>query len=167
LTVEREPNPPDALDASNASLEDLKIVAFTCTYCAYNAADLAGSMRLQYPHNVRIVKLLCTGKVEPILLLEAFRHGADAVMAAGCMEGECHFMQGNLRAREAVNYAKELIAEAGLEPERLEMFNMSASMAQKFVAAVEVMMQRLRTLGPSPLRSKREERADGPLFAAS
>jgi len=130
---------------------NLKIIAFACTYCAYNAADLAGSMRLQYPHNVRIVKLLCTGKIEPILILEAFRHGADAVFVAGCMEGECHFVEGNLRARQIVDYTKQLVEETGLDPRRLEMFNMSASMAQKFVEAVRTMTERLGELGPSPL----------------
>ncbi len=138
--------------------QDMKIVAFTCTYCAYNAADLAGSMRLQYPHTVRVVKLLCTGKVEPILLLEAFRHGADAVFVAGCMEGECHFVEGNLRARQVVEYAKELIQDAGIDSRRLEMFNMSASMAQKFVQAVQTMTERLKELGPSPLRESAIER---------
>ncbi|MFC1835666.1 hydrogenase iron-sulfur subunit [Thermodesulfobacteriota bacterium] len=132
--------------------DDMKIIAFACTYCAYNAADLAGSMRLQYPHNVRIVKLLCTGKIEPILLLEAFRHGADAVFVAGCMEGECHFLEGNLRARDVVGYTKQLVEDAGIDPRRLEMFNMSASMAQKFVEAVRTMSQRLAQIGPSPLR---------------
>ena len=136
--------------------DELKIVAFTCTYCAYNAADLAGSMRIQYPHNVRIVKLLCTGKIEPILLLEAFRHGADAVLVAGCMEGECHFVEGNLRARQIVEYTKQLLQDAGMDPRRLEMFNMSASMAQKFVEAVKIMTERLLENGPSPLRDRAE-----------
>jgi coenzyme F420-reducing hydrogenase delta subunit len=108
-------------------------------------------MRLQYPHNVRIVKLLCTGRIEPILLLEAFRQGADAVLVAGCMEGECHFVEGNLRARQIVDYTKQLLEETGIDPRRLEMFNMSASMAQKFVAAVQTMIDRLRELDPSPL----------------
>ncbi|MEW6114239.1 MAG: hydrogenase iron-sulfur subunit [Thermodesulfobacteriota bacterium] len=132
---------------------DTKIVAFACTYCAYNAADLAGSTRMQYPPNVRIVKLLCTGKIEPILLLEAFRHGADAVFVAGCMEGECHFLEGNLRARQVVEYTKKLLEEASIDPSRLEMFNMSASMAQKFVKAVRTMTERVREQGPSPLRT--------------
>jgi coenzyme F420-reducing hydrogenase delta subunit len=146
---------------------DMKIVAFTCTYCAYNAADLAGSMRFQYPHNVRIVKLLCTGKVEPVLLLEAFRQGADAVFVAGCMEGECHFVEGNLRARQIVEYAKQFVQDAGLDPRRLEMFNMSASMAQKFVAAVDTMVKRLEELGPSPLGSADSEEVLGEAQAAS
>ena len=139
------------------STRDMKIVAYTCTYCAYNAADLAGSMRLQYPHNVRIVKLLCTGRIEPILLLEAFRYGADAVFVAGCMEGECHFLEGNLRARQIVEYTKELLQEAGIDPRRLEMFNMSAAMAQKFVEAVQTMTERLEELGPNTLRDERIE----------
>jgi coenzyme F420-reducing hydrogenase delta subunit len=99
------------------------------------------------------VKLLCTGKIEPILLLEAFRHGADAVFVAGCMEGECHFLQGNLRARQVVEYTKKLLEETGIDPSRLEMFNMSASMAQKFVEAVKTMTERVRQQGPSPLRT--------------
>lgn len=133
----------------------MKIIAYCCTYCAYNAADLAGSMRLQYPHQVRVVKLLCTGRIEPILILEAFRQGADAVLVAGCLEGECHFLEGNLRAREAVEYAKGLISDAGIAPLRLEMFNMSASMAHKFVDAVRTMCERIERLGPSPLNRTR------------
>lgn len=129
----------------------MKIIAFCCTYCAYNAADLAGSMRLQYPHHVRVVKLLCTGRVEPLLILEAFRQGADAILVAGCLEGECHFLEGNRRAREAVEYAKQLVSDAGIDPRRLEMFNMSASMAHTFVDAVRTMTERLEKLGPSPL----------------
>ncbi len=128
-----------------------KIIAYSCTYCAYNAADLAGSMRLQYSPEVRIVKLLCTGKIDPVLILEAFRHGADAVFVAGCLEGECHFLEGNLRARQMVEYAKELLKDAGIDPRRLEMFNMSAAMAQKFAEAVQVMVDRVKELGPSPL----------------
>ena len=137
---------------------EMKIIAFCCTYCAYSAADLAGSMRIQYPPGVRIVKLLCTGKVEPILLLEAFRHGADAVIVAGCMEGECHFVEGNLRARQAVDYTKELLQDVGIDPHRLEMFNMSASMGGKFAEVVEVMTERVGRLGSSPLRDDSDQR---------
>lgn len=133
------------------SVHKAKIIAFSCTYCAYNAADLAGSMRLQYSPEVRIVKLLCTGKIEPVLILEAFRHGADAVFVAGCLEGECHFLEGNLRARQIVEYTKELVRDTGIDPRRLEMFNMSAAMAQTFAEAVEVMVDRVKELGPSPL----------------
>ena len=90
-----------------------KIVAFCCHYCAYTAADLAGSMRLQYPPNVRVVRLLCTGKTDPIFFLKAFEGGADGVFVAGCMEGDCHFLQGNYRAKKRVRYTKGLLAVNG------------------------------------------------------
>lgn len=99
---------------------DPKVLALICTYCTYTAADMAGSMRLQYPPGVRVVKLLCTGKVDVLYLLEAFKAGADVVMVSGCEIGNCHFLEGNPRAKERVAHAKALIAEAGLDPGRLE-----------------------------------------------
>ena len=104
-----------------------EIIVFACHYCAYAAADLAGSMRLQYPSNIRMIKLPCTGKLEVIHLLRAIEAGADGVYAAGCLEGECHYLKGNLWARKRVNHVKELLAEVGIEPERVEMFNMSSA----------------------------------------
>ena len=130
-----------------------RIVAFCCQYCAYAAADLAGSMRLQYPPNVRVIRLLCTGKTDPIFFLKAFEGGADGVFVAGCMEGNCHFLEGNYRAKKRVHYAKELLDEVGLGGERLEMYNMSAGEGAKFAAAVEEMTARIKQLGPSPLRA--------------
>jgi len=131
------------------------IVAFACHYCAYAAADLAGAMRLQYPHNIRIVKLPCTGKVDVRHLLLAFEKGADGVMVAGCREGDCHFVDGNIKARKRVNYVKKLLEEIGLEGERLEMFNMSSAEGPRFAEAVREMTERIRQLGPSPLREAR------------
>ena len=90
------------------------IVAFCCHFCAYTAADLAGTMRLQYPPNVRIVRLPCTGKVDVRFLLEAFEKGADGVYVAGCLEGDCHFLTGNFRAKKRVAYAKRLLDEIGI-----------------------------------------------------
>ncbi len=132
-----------------------KIVAFCCQYCAYNAADLAGSMRLQYSPYVRVVRLLCTGKIDSLFILKAFEEGADAVFVAGCLEGQCHFLEGNLRAKKRVEYTKQLLKEAGIEPERLEMFNMSASMGPKFAETADEMTERVRKLGPSPLKNGR------------
>jgi coenzyme F420-reducing hydrogenase delta subunit len=129
-----------------------KVLALLCTYCTYTAADMAGSMRLQYPPNVRVVKLLCTGRVDINHLLKAFLAGWDAVMVSGCEIGDCHFLEGNLRAKERVAHAKTLIEEAGLEPERLEMFHIGASDAPKWAEAVEMMTERARELGPNPLR---------------
>ncbi|MCX5866289.1 MAG: hydrogenase iron-sulfur subunit [Proteobacteria bacterium] len=136
-----------------------KVVAFCCHYCAYSAADLAGSLRLEYPANVRIVKLMCTGRVDASHLLKAFEAGADAVLVAGCEEGDCHFREGNIKAKRRVGYARKLLREAGLEGERLEMFNLGASDAHKFAAAVNEMTERARKLGPNPLRISREHRA--------
>ncbi len=137
--------------AANAAFEP-RIIAFCCQFCAYAAADLAGSMRLQYPPNVRVIRLLCTGKTDPLFFLRAFEGGADGVFVAGCMEGNCHFLQGNLRARKRVLYAKGLLDEVGIDGERLEMFNMSAGEGAKFAAAVEEMTSRVRRLGPSPVK---------------
>ena len=140
-----------------------RILALICTYCTYTAADMAGSLRLQYPPNVRVVKLLCTGKVDVLHLIAAFRAGADAVMVSGCEIGDCHYLEGNLRAKERVAHAKALIAEAGLEPERLEMFHIGASDAPKWAQAVEMMTRRARELGPSPLHAKPAEFFAAPL----
>jgi len=131
------------------------ILAFCCHYCAYAAADLAGSMRLQYPASVRALRLPCTGKVEIDYILAAFERGVDAVIVAGCLEGGCHFVEGNLRARKRVERAKEMLEEIGLEPERLEMFNLSSAEGTRFAEIVGDMSQRLSKLGPSPLRPDR------------
>jgi F420-non-reducing hydrogenase iron-sulfur subunit len=137
------------------------LLAFCCHYCAYAAADMAGALRLQYPPNVRVLRLPCTGKIEVNFLLTAFEHGVDGVMVAGCLEGGCHFQEGNLRARRRVERAKELLAEIGLEPERLEMFNLSSAEGPRFAAIVTEMMGRLSRLGPSPLRSTAERVRQG------
>ncbi len=131
------------------------IIAFCCHYCAYAAADLAGSMRLQYPNNVRVLKLPCTGKLEVNYLLTAFEHGVDGVIVAGCLEGGCHFLEGNLRARRRVERAREILKEIGLEPERVEMFNLSSAEGPRFAQIVTEMTTRLASLGPSPLRPVR------------
>jgi len=130
-----------------------RIVAFCCMYCAYTAADMAGSMRLSYPTNVRIVNVPCTGRVDMLHLLKALESGADGVYVAGCLEGGCHFLNGNIKARRRVEAVKKILEEVGLEPERVEMFNMGASDATKFTAAVEEMTARARQLGPNPLRT--------------
>lgn len=131
---------------------DLNMLAFCCHYCAYAAADLAGSMRLQYPDNVRILRFPCTGKIEVNYILDAFERGIDAVIVAGCLEGGCHFQEGNLRARKRVERVKEILAEIGIEPERLEMFNLSSAEGLRFAEIINEMMERLKTLGKSPIK---------------
>ena len=129
-----------------------EIVAFCCHYCAYGAADLAGSMRLQYPVNVKIIRLPCTGKLDVQYLLDAFEEGADGVFVAGCLEGDCHFLSGNLIAKRRVAYVQRLLDEIGLGSERLEMYYISAAMAGKFAETVREMTEKIKSLGPSPLR---------------
>jgi F420-non-reducing hydrogenase iron-sulfur subunit len=131
-----------------------RILAYCCKYCAYAAADLAGSMRLSYPTNIKIIQVPCTGRVDVVYLLRAIEDGADGVYVAGCMEGECHFLEGNLRARKRVNYVKGVLEEIGIEPERVEMFNLSSAMGPRFAEIAHEMTQRIKELGPSPLRMK-------------
>lgn len=128
------------------------ILAFCCHYCAYAAADLAGTMRLQYPGTVRVLRLPCTGKIEVNYILAAFERGVDGVIVAGCLEGGCHFQEGNLRARRRVERTKQFLAEIGIEPERLEMFNLSSAEGTRFAEIVNEMSGRIAKLGRSPLR---------------
>ena len=140
-----------------------KVVAYCCTYCAYTAGDLAGSMRLEYAPNVRVVKILCTGKIDSILLLRAFEEGADAVYVAGCALGDCHFLEGNLRAIQTVNYTQKLMAEIGLQPERLQFYHIPASAGPLFAQRADEMTARARVLGPTPLRETMKQTAGGKL----
>ncbi len=133
-----------------------KIVAFCCNFCAFAAADLAGAMRLQYPPNVRIIRLPCTGKVDAIHLMRALEEGADGVFVAGCLEGQCHYLQGNLRARKKVAYVKRLLAEVQIEPERIDMFNLSSAMGGRFAEIVEEMTDRIKKLGPTYKNGRKE-----------
>lgn len=128
-----------------------RILAYCCKYCAYAAADLAGSMRLNYPANVKIVQLPCSGRVDMLHLLKAIEEGADGVYVAGCLEGECHFLEGNLKTRKKVEAVKKALQSAGIEPQRVEMFNLSSAMGPRFAEIAEEMTERIRTLGPSPL----------------
>lgn len=129
-----------------------KIVAFCCYYCAYSAADLAGSMRLQYPPNIRIIEVPCSGKVDPVILLKAFEEGADGVYVAGCLEGDCHFLKGNYRAKRRVAAVKKILDQIGMNGERLEMFNLSAAMGTRFAEIAQEMTNRIKEIGPSPIR---------------
>jgi coenzyme F420-reducing hydrogenase delta subunit len=131
-----------------------QIIAFCCLNCAYSAADLAGSLRLQYAPNVRIVEMPCTGAIDHRVLLQAFEEGADGVFVAGCLEGDCHYLQGNTRAEKRVKALQKILDETGLGGERLEMFNLSTAMGARFAQIANEMTERIRLLGPSPLKSK-------------
>ncbi len=142
-----------SVSMADSSQAPLQIVAFCCHYCAYAAADLAGVLRVPYPSETKIVEIPCTGRLDMLEVLHAFEHGADGVMVAGCLEGDCHFQEGNLSARRRVNRLKSLLADIGLEADRIEMFNLSSAMGTKFAEVATLMSQRINELGPSPLRS--------------
>jgi coenzyme F420-reducing hydrogenase delta subunit len=112
-------------------------------------------MRLPYPSNVKVIQVPCTGRVDIIHLLKAVEDGADAVYVAGCMEGECHFLVGNLKAKKRVQYVKKVLQELGIEPERVEMFNLSAGEGPRFAEIAREMVERAKTLGPSPVKMKK------------
>ena len=130
---------------------DPKIVAFCCNWCSYAGADLAGVSRMQYPPNVRIIKVMCSGRVEPSFVLRAFEVGLDGVLITGCHIGDCHYISGNLRAEERVKTTKELMQTLGLEKERLRLEWISASEGEKFAKIIKEFVDQLKTIGPNPL----------------
>ena len=133
------------MDDSRAD-DGVRIVAFCCHFCAFTAADTAGTMRLQYPTNLRIVRVPCTGRVDITMILHAFCEGADGVIVAGCEEGSCHFTRGNLRASKRVKRARELLREAGVDPQRLEMYHVAAAQGPLFAASAREFIKRVEDL---------------------
>ena len=127
------------------------IVAFCCYYCAYTAADMAGSMRLSYPANVKIVRVPCSGKVDTIHMMKALEKGADGVLVAGCLDGDCHFKNGNTKAARRVAFVRKLLEEIGIEPERLSMVTMSAGMGMRFAQIASEFTEQIQKLGPNPV----------------
>ena len=138
-----------------------EIIAFCCNYCAYAAADLAGSKRMQYSASVRIIHAPCTGKIEMEHILEAFVKGIDGILVAGCLEGGCHFLEGNLRARKRTDRIREMLEEIGVGGARLKMVNLSAAMAPTFVESVQEIVKTVKALGPSPLKETKQLESAG------
>lgn len=131
-----------------------KIVGFLCNWCAYAGADLAGVSRIQYPTNIRIVRVMCSGRVHPVFILEAFRSGADGVLVAGChLPSDCHYISGNFKAHRRVMMLKKLLPQFGIEPERLRIEWVSASEGDRFATVIKDMTEEIKKLGPSPLRA--------------
>lgn len=130
-----------------------EITAFYCIYCGFMAADTAGALGVQYPANVKFVRLPCTGKTDIRYILEAFEQGADGVYIVACPIGNCHHVRGNERGRARVKRTRLILRDIGIEEERLGMFFMSGSQAQTFAAAAHTMTERVRKLGPNPLKA--------------
>ena len=129
-----------------------RIVAFCCNWCSYAGADLAGVSRLQYPPNARIIRVMCSGRVEPQFILRAFELGADGVLVAGCHIGDCHYISGNERAEERVETTKELLDVLGVGSRRLRLEWISAGEGTKFAETMQHFVEELIELGPSPLK---------------
>ena len=128
-----------------------RIIGFLCNYCAYAAADLAGMSRIGYPPTIRVVRLMCSGRLDPVIVIEILVRGVDGVLVAGCLPGDCHFQEGNLNAEVKIRALKKLIAKTGLDPERLRLEWIPASGGALFAEVVKDFTERLSSMGPSPL----------------
>jgi len=139
-----------------------KIVGFLCNWCSYAGADLAGVSRISYPPNIRIIRLMCSGRLDPVIVLETLAGGAEGVIVMGCHPGDCHYVEGNLQAERKIRMLKKLIAKTGLEPERLRLEWVSASEGGRFADLIKDFTNQLTKLGPSPLA---EEKPDPQILA--
>lgn len=128
------------------------IIGFLCNWCTYAGADLAGTSRIQYPPNIRIIRVMCSGSLDPTYVLKVLLEGADGVLIGGCHPGDCHYISGNLKARRRVAILKSVLEDAGLEPQRVWLRWISASEGAYFAETVREMVDHLRTLGPNPLK---------------
>ncbi len=136
-----------------------RILGFLCNWCSYAGADLAGVSRMQYPTNIRIIRTMCSGRVDPTHILEAFRSGVDGVLVTGCHLGDCHYISGNYACQKRVEFMKGVLERIGIDPRRLRLEWVSASEGGKFAKVVKEMIEEVRKLGPSPLRKEPQETA--------
>jgi F420-non-reducing hydrogenase iron-sulfur subunit len=125
-----------------------KIVAFLCNWCSYAGADLAGVSRMQYPPNIRVVRVPCSGRINPLFILAALQNGADGVLVSGCHPGDCHYLSGNLVARRKFNTIRDLLAYVGVEPQRVQFSWVSASEGGRFSDLVRQVSEDVKRLGP-------------------
>ncbi|MFC1786723.1 hydrogenase iron-sulfur subunit [Halobacteriota archaeon] len=131
---------------------DPKIVAFCCNWCSYAGADLAGVSRMQYPPNVRIIKVMCSGRIDPLFVLMTFLEGADAVLITGCHIGDCHYIDANYKTKHRFDFLKEMVAELGIGEERLRLEWISATEGEKFADMIKDTVKKIKKIGPSPIR---------------
>ena len=150
--VESVTNTKDAARSDNATF-DPRILVFTCNWCSYAGADLAGTSRLQYPPNARIIRTMCSGRIEPVFVLEALRDGADGVIVTGCHPGDCHYVKGNFRAEKRFNFLKMALKLIGVEEDRVRLAWISAGEGEKFSLLIRDMTDKIRELGPNPFKS--------------
>lgn len=139
----------------NAKTEfEPKIIGFLCNWCSYAGADLAGVSRIQYPPNIRIIRVMCSGRIDPTFILEALKDGADGVLVAGChLPSDCHYISGNFKALRRIILLKKVLQDFGIEPKRVRLEWISASEGDKFAAVVRDMVEEIKKLGPNPLKN--------------
>jgi len=129
-----------------------KILGFLCNWCSYGGADLAGTSRLQYPPNMRVIRVMCTGRIDPAFIVKAFAEGADGVMVSGCHPGDCHYVTGNYKAEKRINFLSSILDDIGIEHDRLLLTWISASEGEKFAKTVREFTEKIKELGPSPIK---------------
>jgi F420-non-reducing hydrogenase iron-sulfur subunit len=137
-----------------------RIVAFACNWCSYAGADLAGVGRIQYPPTTRVIRVMCSGRVSPMFVLEALRGGADGVLVTGCHLGDCHYLSGNEKAIRNIQMARSLIQLLGIEPQRLRLEWISAAEGARFAELVREFTDQIRQLGANPLQAAANSRLD-------
>ena len=129
-----------------------KIIAIICNWCSYAGADLAGGARIQYPPDIRAVRVMCTGRIDPLFILKAFQDGADGVLVSGCHFGDCHYLECNFKAAKRMFLLKSVLKNIGLDDKRLRMTFVSASEGAKWGTVMEDVVKTINELGPSPLK---------------
>jgi len=130
------------------------IIAFVCNWCTYTAADLAGTSRLTYPPNVRMIRMMCTGMVDPKYVIKALLEGADAILISGCHPGDCHYINGNYKARRSVKLLKEILPRFGCDERRLKLTWIGASEGVDFAKTIKEMVTEIKELGPNDFREQ-------------
>ncbi len=129
-----------------------KIIGFLCNWCTYTGADLAGTARIQYPPNIRVIRMMCSGGVDMVYVMKALLEGADGVLIGGCHPGDCHYQSGNFKARRRVAILKKILQQLGFNEDRVWLRWISASEGKKFANTVTEMVEYLKKLGPNPLK---------------
>ena len=133
-----------------------KIVSFLCNWCSYTGADLAGTSRMKYAPNIRIIRVMCSGRIDPTFVLTAFREGADGVLICGCHPGDCHYHEGNYKCLRRYHLLKKYIGQMGIEPDRLNLAWISASEGKQFADLADEMTRRITELGPCNIKEVME-----------
>ena len=128
------------------------IIGFLCNWCSYAGADLAGTSRMKYPPNIKSIRVMCSGRVDPIFILEALKKGADGVLVAGCHPGDCHYQSGNYKTNRRIKLLKKFLEEMAIDPKRVRFEYISASEGAKFASVATEFVDELKKMGPNPLK---------------